>query len=213
MGEPRPRGLAGWEALSRNALFSKAKKKISSKSWQETAFCPRTKVVHHMPNISWFEMLAFCWIGADLMTFRWQKKRNGTACLLHSKSHIFAYRKTGTNQIFHISIKHQQYHSPESGGFGCAFWWNKPRGRSFTHVLPSPCDHSADIATDSNRPESAMKLSVLGVKEVIHMVTWPHMCQGRSTPYIGGMVIPPLIGNPYHQQKNPDQWGYDYSLP
>ena len=153
------------------------------------------------------------WIGADLMTFRWQK--NGMEPLVFCTAHHIFLRIEKLEQIrssIFPSINSIIHQNLKALGFGCAFWWNKPRGRSFTHVLPSPCDHSADIATDSNRPESAMKLSVLGQRgDPIY--TWPHMCQGRSAPYIGGMVIPPLIGNPYHQHINSDQWGYDYSFP
>ena len=112
---------------------------------------------------------------ANLMTFRWQKKRNGTACLLHSTSYIFAYRKTWTNKIFHISIKHQQYHSPESWGFGCAFWWKKTKGKVL-HPCPSVTLRSQRGHSHWFEPSRICNEVVgFGVKEVIQF-THGHIC-------------------------------------
>ena len=38
------------------------------------------------------------------------------------------------------------------------------------------------------------------------------MCQGRSTPYIGDKLIPPLIGNPYNGYISPYYWVDDHPL-
>ena len=39
-----------------------------------------------------------------------------------------------------------------------------------------------------------------------------HLCQGRSTPYIGDGRAPPFLGNPYNGYINPYYWVDDHPL-
>ena len=57
-------------------------------------------------------------------------------------------------------------------------------------------------------------LMVTGTAKGHHQVSpnEDHMCQGRSTPVLG-MVIPPVIGNPYNGYINPYYQGWWPSLP